>query len=138
MTHVMPHELLQLIGKHGIIYDKQYLDQLMRIKVPFEKIIIKYTTNGWYGILNEWYNKTHSIRITIPKLKTRKYIKIIEKFMKIEIDACLKDSPITLDDILFATRGLMVDGTRTIDNYKILKITKKTLYLEPEIDNYST
>ena len=80
MTHVMPHELLQLIGKHGIIYDKQYLDQLMRIKVPFEKIIIKYTTNGWYGILNEWYNKTHSIRITIPKLKTRKYIKIIEKF----------------------------------------------------------
>ena len=54
------------------------------------------------------------------------------------MDKNLKKDDITFEDILFATRGLCVDETRTIDSYNILKITDDVLTLEPNIDNYST
>lgn len=134
------HNVVDHINSHGIHYDKKYMNRLTEIKVPFEKVTVMYKTNTWYGKLHEWYNlDTISHYDRLPRLKTRKYIKIIESFMCIEIDAHIKGSPITLDDVLFATRGLMVDCTRLIDGgYKIVKIKNNNLFLEPMIDNFSS
>ena len=49
----------QYIENHGVRYNKEYLDNLMTTKVPFEKIIVKYTSNTWYGKLHHWYNKNN-------------------------------------------------------------------------------
>ncbi len=132
-------EIFDIIEQNGIYYHKKYVDNIMKIKIPFNKVIVKYTSNTWYGKLKEWYNvKNKDYTYILPRLNTRKYIKIIEKFMIIDIEALCKNAPITVDDIMFATRGLMVDDSRFIDNFKILKIKKDTLTLEPEIDNFST
>ena len=46
---------------------------------------------------------------------------------------------ITIDDILFATRALAWDSSRTIDSgYKILSVDENVLVLEPQMDNWST
>jgi hypothetical protein len=139
-----------------IEYKKSYIDKLMGFKSSFDKIIVTYTNNGWYGNLEPWYNFENDTRratfwsgmrydITdkcpknaLPKLSSRKYITIVDFLMKIKIQKSKKKSSITIDDILFATRGLMLDSTRSIFRYKVLNVTDKTLVLEPEIDNYST
>ena len=132
-------KVIRHINKHGINFNKKSMDRLMTIKVPFEKVTIMYRTNTWYGKLNEWYNSDiYTVDDKLLGLKSRKYIKIIERFMSVEINANVKGAAITLDDILFATRGLMVDGSRTIDSYEIVEIKNNKLILEPEIDNFST
>ena len=55
--------------------------------------------------------------------------------MKVTIDAREKGSPLTIDDILFATRALSINGGRTYESFKILDETLHTLTLEPLMDN---
>jgi hypothetical protein len=75
----------------------------------------------------------------LEHLQARGYIKVIEPFMKIEIDSVFKGLPITYDDVLFGTRGLCFDETRAYDNFRVLPGSNDDiLYLEPEIDNWST
>ena len=124
--------------------------------VNFLKIIIKYTDNTWYGNPVEWYNddksikKMEKIKYTpdyrklyekykiLDKINSKHYIEIIKPFMEIHLHSDIKNDKLTLDDILFATRGLCGDETRTIESYKILKQTRDILTLEPDIDNYSS
>lgn len=122
-----------------------YLNDLSKQIVPFHKVIVKYSENTWYGELHAWYNKnTNSwwkdcLKPHLPPLKTRKYIQIMSPFMEIHVSSQLKGSPISIDDILFATRGLMVDATRAIDGgYKLLSCQNGVLTIEPDIDNFST
>ena len=55
--------------------------------------------------------------------------------MKVIINYQEKNSPIVLDDILFATRALMINGFRYIDGYEVISSEYNILTLEPEIDN---
>jgi hypothetical protein len=125
-------------------------------KINVDKIIIKYTDNTWYGDPIEWYNddeylkkienenfipiyKKHYKKYKLlDKINSKNYISIVDPFMEIHLDRNIKGEDLTFEDILFATRGLCVDHTRTINSYKKLKKTNNTLILEPDIDNYST
>ena len=71
-------------------------------------------------------------------MSSRLYIKVKEPFIEVTISEKKKKALITLDDILFATRALMVDSSRTPDKYHIISETSEELVLEPKIDNYST
>lgn len=124
--------------------------------VDYKTIIVKYTDNTWYGNPKEWYNdddfinkienydylssykKLYKKYKILDKISSKNYIQIIEPFMEIKLNSDIKKEKLTLDDILFATRGLCVDHTRRIDSYKILKKTKNVLILEPDIDNFSS
>lgn len=108
-----------------------------------KRVIIKYQKNTWYQKPKEnWFN--HQSRWfdlslnRLPYLKSRSYIKVIDPYMKVKVSAKKKGSPLTIEDILFATRALMSDETRTIDSYKVLKQDDTILVLEPQIDNFST
>jgi hypothetical protein len=138
------------------MYD--YLECIEKSKktVNFNTVIIKYTDNTWYGKPIEWYNNDNYIKKIenydyalaykklyekykiLDKINSKKYIEIIKPFMEIHLHSDIKKEKLTLDDILFATRGLCVDETRTINTYKILKQTEDILILEPEIDNFSS
>ena len=74
----------------------------------------------------------------MDQINSKKYIEIIKPFMEIHLHFDIKKEKLTLNDILFATRCLCVDETRTINTYKILKQTEDILILEPEIDNFSS
>ena len=78
------------------------------------------------------------VNSSFPDLSSRPYIHVIDPFMKVIIDAKEKGSLLTIDDILFATRALSLDATRSYDRFRILNETLHTLSLEPEMDNWST
>lgn len=119
--------------------------------VNYKKVILKFGPDfRWYKMPEqEWYNNPegsgwwqNTERKLLPTLTTKPYIKIVNKFLEVEIDANLKGSPITLEDILFATRCLALDDTRTAcnynDTYTVLSYSKDVLVLDPGIDNFST
>ena len=133
-----------------VLPSKYVLKEEAQTSLPYRKVILMYCDpNYWREKPRfEWYNKFSRVfgrRAGIPTekmleyLQARGYIKILDPFMKIEIDADYKGCPITYDDILFAGRGLCMDETRTYDNFMVLPgSTDDILYLEPEIDNWST
>jgi len=62
--------------------------------------------------------------------------------MQVTVSAADKGNDLTIDDILFATRALAMDDTRTVTEgyagYTVLEQRGDTLILEPDIDNFST
>jgi hypothetical protein len=131
-----------------IIYNYKELINESLTEVPFDTIIIMYDESIWTEKPYEWYNEPskwwkgyleYLKPFVLPYLNTCKYINIIDPFMKVSINKNDKGSPLTINDILFATRALMNDDCRSIDQgYKILKMSESTLVLVPEIDNWST
>lgn len=64
---------------------------------------------------------------------------MIDPFNEVHLSAKDKGTFLTIDDILFASRALMADDTRTIDGgYKLLGYENDTLILNTIIDNYSS
>jgi len=129
----------------NIIYYKNHLNHLSQIHIPFQKVVIKFSENTWYRTPSKWYNKytnmwwKDKLQPHLPPLNTCKYIKIEEPFMTVSVSAETKGSKLTIGDVLFATRGLMVDPTRTVDGgYKMLSYHDDCLVIEPSIDNFST
>lgn len=119
--------------------------------VTYKKVVLKYTdedywyrypARDWYNEKSSWWKNAKFQNRLLPFMSTRNYIKIVEKFMNVEIDSRIKGSPITLEDILFASRGLAMDDTRTVCNcdgkYKIISSDNDVLVLEPFIDNFSS
>jgi hypothetical protein len=130
-----------------VIMNVDELKDEAQTEIPFQTVVIKYTSDYWlyeYTELYKWYNQTSSCFYKenkdthLPPLNTRPYIEINVPFMEIHISRQKKGQLITLDDILFATRGLMVDDTRIVDDgYKLLSYEPNVLILEPLIDNLS-
>jgi hypothetical protein len=110
------------------------------VKIMFEGRARDY----WFRMPDEdWYNKhnfnPYNHGQGLPTLNTKPYIMVINRYMEVHISKKQKGSPITLDDILFASRGLCMDHSRVIDEYKILSDNNSsTLVLVPTIDNFST
>ncbi|ARF12158.1 hypothetical protein Klosneuvirus_3_293 [Klosneuvirus KNV1] len=129
-----------------ILYDYKKLKKDLEENVNQKKVIVKFTDGNWYDYPEKWYNlinpKTRNRtdrKYRLPRLWTRKYITVDNPFWEIRIDANIKGSPITIDDVLFATRALMADHTRTINGgYKVVQETNDILILEPDIDNFSS
>lgn len=126
-----------------IMFDLEFLKKKSQIPVTFKTIILKYDEGYWtYGKphkiskpnrVYEWYK---------ADFKTRPYIKVNDPFMKITISAQEKGSAITIDDILFATRGMALDNSRiiTVDGgYEIVSsLGTSMIVLRPCMDNMST
>lgn len=124
---------------------QECLQEDAQAPVEYSKIIIKYTDPNYWREKpsREWYNQPSRWFLNVTKphldyLQSRGYIKVLDPFMKVYLDADLKGNPLTYDDILFATRALCVDDTRTMNDYRILGVRNGILELEPEIDNWST
>ena len=128
-----------------ITYKRKYLESLAQTAVPFNNVILKFTTYWKCLPSTKWYNQiqkndTHDPQITcLRPLYTRRYITIEEPWMVISLDQSVKKKPLTVEDILFACRALMGDGYRSIDDgFHLLECSEDTLTLEPYIDNFST
>jgi hypothetical protein len=117
-----------------------------KIEIEYDTVKIMFEGRArdyWFRMPDEdWYNKhnfnPYNNGQGLPTLDTRPYIRVINLYMEVHILKKQKGSPITLDDILFASRGLCMDHSRVIDEYKILSDNNSTLVLVPTIDNFST
>jgi len=131
-----------------ILYDYKKLKKDLEETVNQKTVVIKFISGSWYYYPKKWYNMVNphtrnrtDRKYRLKQLWTRKYITVDNDnpFWEVSIDANKKGSPITIDDVLFATRALMVDHTRTINGgYKVVQETNDTLILEPDIDNFSS
>lgn len=86
----------------------------------------------WYELPSRPHGRGKSF---VGPLSDRPYIQVIEPYEEIEIN---KDGPVTIDDILFASRGLCCGPDRSVHEYRVLSDDGSTLMLEAEIDNWST
>lgn len=121
---------------------------LAKMTIPFRTVILKYRKDNWYrkGMTvwcNEkstWWNDKKFDERLLPFLNTKPYITVDDPYMHVTISAEKKGSTITIDDVLFATRALAADDTRTVavfrGGYQIISITDDILTLEPSMDNF--
>ncbi len=147
-NHITDVNDIKMDAEYAIEYDYNEILNESRTIVDYNEVVIKYKENTWYGKLREWYNEPRKNLVTpseylkpyiLPYLNTRSYITIVEPFMKVVVSKEKKGTYLNIDDILFATRALMIDETRTVNGgYTILSETEETLVVEPDIDNYST
>ena len=80
---------------------------LSKLIIPFDKIIIKHQGHKSKNKI-KWYEQNK--RGGLPKLSSKNYIKVIEPYKEIEIDASLKNDYLTIEDILFASRAFYVSS----------------------------
>lgn len=106
-------------------------------------ISLKFQQNREYQHDSIWWNSKDSYvneyrllsrQFVLPNLSSRSYIHVIDPFINVVINAKEKDSLITIDDILFATRALAKSAHVEYKNFKILDETYHTLALEPEFE----
>ena len=85
----------------------------------------------------DWYELPAGDGYVGP-LSERPYIHITDRYDEIEIRSSEKKHRITIDDVLFACRGLCYDDTRVVGRFNILSDDGSTLVLMANIDNWST
>lgn len=118
----------------------------LRHVVPYKSIIIKYQSEQWKNLPDFWYNRKSEWwvkapvdvqKYILPYLNTRSYITVFQSFIEVHLSAEQKGSMLTIDDILFATRALLIDDCRVIDGgYKLISVSgNDTLIIEPISDS---
>lgn len=121
-------------------------NNLEHTEVPFDTVLIAFNgkiEDHWYQIPpNEWYNCVEDEgefnHCRLPTLNTASYITVIEPYMRVSLHRNLKSTPITLEDVLFATRALSADGYRSYTKYNVeYEQSGELLVLSPFIDNFS-
>jgi hypothetical protein len=131
-----------------INFETWFLEEQSETEVVYDTVILKFPNDYWFdgkphllsspNKIYEWYNDNEDEKLNI---RSRSYIKIDIMYEKITISSKEKGSPLTIEDILFATRGMCLDGDRYLVNmdyggYKIKeRMGNSLLVLEPEIEN---
>lgn len=92
----------------------------------------------WYEFPSVTFTTRDKTCTLLPPLSSRSYIHVTDLFLEITINSEEKGSPITIDDVLFASRGLCWDDTRGINCFNVLSDNGSRLVLMPDIDNWST
>ena len=140
------------IKQNGIItFELWFLEEESKIELVYDKVILKLPADYWTGgkpyllespnKIYEWYDDCKKEEYNI---NSRPYIQINNKYEKITISRKEKGSPITIEDVLFATRGMCLDGSRYVVNmdrggYKIKeRVGDSLLVLEPGIENFES
>jgi|LakMenEpi03Aug12_release.lakeMendotaPanAssembly.Ray.scaffolds.fasta_scaffold379455_2 hypothetical protein len=135
------------LNKHyWILYNYTKLINDLNKEIPFTTVTIKYQNkNYWDKLPNEWYNQqSQNWKNTDPYLKSYilpyiediEYITIDDLFLQVSISSIKKESRLTIEDILLATRSLIIDDNRSIDSgYTLLNFDDNTLVIEPNIYN---
>jgi hypothetical protein len=115
--------------------------------VPYQNIIIKYQCDQWKNMPDFYYNRrsswwsqlspdSHLNNYILPFLNTCTYITVFQSFMEVHLSRDIKGSRLTINDILFATRALLIDDCRTINyGYTVIQNTPDTLIIEPQVDS---
>jgi hypothetical protein len=85
--------------------------------------------------IEPWYNDDEGSEGSI---NSRKYISVSKTADEVTLDSFVKGSPLTCEDILFATRALCIDTSRSYESFSVLSDNKGVLTLEVVIDNWST
>ena len=89
----------------------------------------------WYELPSRTTEYNH---ILLGALSDRQYIHVTVPYEEIEISSEDKGSPITIDDVLFACRGLCCGPDRSVSEFQVLSDDGSTLLLMADIDNWST
>lgn len=93
----------------------------------------------WYNLPKDKFESELRGQVEfVGPLSSRKYIHIIDTFEEIELRSDEKGSQLTIDDVLFACRGLCADDTRSVESFNVLSDNGSTLLLKANIDNFST
>lgn len=104
---------------------------LVSKEIPFDLVIIKQDSSSfprepqsaWFNKMEDSIEENH-----LPNLSSRPYIKVIESSEEVIISVVEKGSPITLDDIIFATRAT-IEYPEPIDRYYKYEINGNILKL---------
>jgi hypothetical protein len=100
------------------------------------------TFQGKHAKYRYWYEFPSNIYkpqlITVGPLSERTYIHVSKLFEQIELSGDEKESHLTVDDVLFACRGLCADDKRGIERFSVLSDDGHKLVLLAHIDNWST
>lgn len=131
------------------ILDLQFVEKWANMHVYYSTVVIN--SADPFEWQNEWYNKpsrwfVHSNKSlwkpenVLPFLNTASFITVTKPFSHVKIDRNLKENNdyITLNDILFATRALAIDDTRSYTKFTVDSSAMGVLTLRVEMDNYST
>ena len=130
-----------------ISFKRWFLEEKSNTELIYDKVVLKLPNDYWHSgkprsILNnkiyQWYNDCSEEKYNID---SRHYIKINIMYEKITISSKEKGSPITIEDVLFATRGMCLDEFRVVADmdqggYKLKeRMGNSLLVLEPGIEN---
>jgi hypothetical protein len=126
-----------------------FLERESETEIVYDTVILKLPNDYWNSgkphlltspkKIFEWYNDSSE---ESNNISSRPYIKINIKYEKITISSKEKGSPINFEDVLFATRGMCLDGDRYVVNmdyggYKLReRMGNSLLVLEPGIENF--
>ena len=132
------HDLNGLIEgeEYKMVYTPEFLKSKAQMIVPYKTVILQENLMYYSNTPSIWYNKPSrnwTKKKGLPYLKTRPYIVVNKPFTKITISADQKGSPLTMDDLLFAARGLTADDTMTITEgvaFQIMHDTGDTVIIE--------
>lgn len=89
----------------------------------------------WYQLptRSSKYNPTKQF---VGSFSERPFIRVVDPYEEIKISSVKKGSQITVDDVLFGSRGLCFGPDRSVENYTVLRDTGSTLVLMVKIDNW--
>lgn len=128
----------------AIFNSNNILDQILNKEFEQNEIFINSTTKWNFIPEHDWYTNYDDIhyyisnqeqRYVLPNLISRKYISIENRYKRIKIDKFQKGRNITVEDILFASRGLFLDGSRNSEKFNVVEKTSNILELELHLDN---
>jgi hypothetical protein len=94
-------------------------------------------------IAHDWYElplREHKCKAgpyELP-LSSRSYIHVTDPYDEVEIRSDEKDAPLTIDDVLFASRALCCGPDRSVNEFNIMSDNGSVLVLKANIDNWST
>jgi hypothetical protein len=135
-------------NEHEIRYEN-FLEmrELSEEFLPYETIIVKYEREDHWYIKPpiEWYLLSEKelckregrwLQSCLPPITKRPYIEVVSFHMEVKLSYEKKKELLTYDDVLFASRVLANDGTRSYEKFRCLSSEDtKELILTVKIDN---
>ena len=144
-----PEKHYEIKENNSINFKSWFLEQESKTEIVYDTVILVLPDTYWIhgkphlldspDKIHEWYNHCTEEKYN---MNSRPYITINIKYEKITISCKEKGSPITIEDVLFATRGMCLDGGVYVADmnqggYKLKERMGNSLFvLEPRINNF--
>lgn len=125
---IVPHKTVTLIG---------YIYEHNNLLENVQKLRDNITNNAvfWYDLSPGIKHPNTGFTTDLNPVSARSYIRINVPFNEILLDSTLKGTALTLDDIFFASRALMIDQSRSSSYYNVVSDDGENLVLYVDIDN---
>lgn len=137
-THLLGHKTI-VIRLNVKEYGSNWTTKPKKVKKTFFRDKEAKIAKFWYNLPKDKFESELRGQVEfVGPLSVRKYIHVIDTFEEIELRSDEKGSQLTIDDVLFACRGLCSDDTRSVDSFNVLSDNGSTLILKVNIDNSSS